>query len=125
MSFGSYRTHQTFTVLVHFGVQFTAGKPKILLTTKISAKTISLGISNNVSPRPKKNHRILIKLSESNILCTQIGFKMSPWGHTKVSHRNSSIAYNRTIHLYFLNVKFEVLSFFCSRLYPEKITTYF
>ena len=51
-----------FTVSVHFGAQFTAGKPKILIKTKISAKTASLGIINNASPRSQKNHRILGKL---------------------------------------------------------------
>ena len=50
--------------LVHFGAQFTAGKPKILLKNKISAKTASLGISNNISARFQKNHRIIVKLSK-------------------------------------------------------------
>ena len=34
-------------------------KPKILLETKISAKTTSLGKSNNVSSRSPKDHRIV------------------------------------------------------------------
>ena len=50
-------------VSVHIGAQFTVGKPKILLKTKISAKSPSLGIINNVSARSQKNHRILVKLS--------------------------------------------------------------
>ena len=37
--------HLKFTVLVHFGTQFTTRKPKIMLKTKISAKTTSLGVS--------------------------------------------------------------------------------
>ena len=50
------------TVSVHIGAHFTTGKPKILLKAKISAKTASLGIINNVSLRSQKNHRILVKL---------------------------------------------------------------
>ena len=60
LNFGSNGMHPKFTVLVHFGAQFTARKPKILLKTRISAKTtyrpISLGISNNISLRSEKNH---------------------------------------------------------------------
>ena len=37
--FSSNGRHPKFTVLFHFGGQFTAGKPKILLKPKISAKT--------------------------------------------------------------------------------------
>ena len=67
LNFGSNGTHPKFTVLVHFGAQFTARKPKILLKTRISGKTtyrpISLGISNNVSLRSENNHIILVKSS--------------------------------------------------------------
>ena len=47
-----------FTVLVNFRAQCIAEKLKILLKNKISAKTTSLGISNNVSKSqvPKKSH---------------------------------------------------------------------
>ena len=59
LNFGSNGTHPKFTVLVHVGAQFTARKPKILLKTRISAtttyRTISLGISNNISLRSEKN----------------------------------------------------------------------
>ena len=51
LHFGSNVTHPKVTVLVHFGAQFPTGKPKILLKTKISANTISLVTSNNVSTR--------------------------------------------------------------------------
>ena len=64
LKFGSNGIHWKITVLVHFGAPFTAGKPKILLKIKISAKAASVGISNNVSPRSQKNHRILVKLSK-------------------------------------------------------------
>ena len=50
----SMKRHPRFTVLVHFGSQFTAVKPKILLKPKISAKTESLAISNAVSLRSQK-----------------------------------------------------------------------
>ena len=66
-NFGSNGTHPKFTVLVHFGAQFTARKLKILLKTRISAETTYipkfLGISNTVSLRCQKNHIILVKLS--------------------------------------------------------------
>ena len=66
-NFGSNRTHAKFTVLVHFGAQFTARKLKILLKTRISSKTtyrpIYLGISNNVSLRSENNPIILVKSS--------------------------------------------------------------
>ena len=52
--FNSNGRHRKFTVLFHFGAQFTAGKPKILLKTKVSAKTTFLGISNSISPRSQK-----------------------------------------------------------------------
>ena len=46
-----------FTVLVRFGALFTDTKPKILLKTRNFKKHISLGISNNISPRSqKKSH---------------------------------------------------------------------
>ena len=67
-NFDSNETHPKFTVLVHFGVQFTTGQPKILLKTKIFAKAISLVISNSVSPRPQKNHRILVKSNKKTLL---------------------------------------------------------
>ena len=62
LNFGS---NGKFTVLVHFGAQFTAGKPKVLLKTKISRKNAFLGMSNNISPRPQKNNRILVKSSKN------------------------------------------------------------
>ena len=62
LNFESNGTHPKVKVLVHFGDQFTVGKPKKLFKTKNSVK--SAGISNNVSPRSQKNHRILVKLSE-------------------------------------------------------------
>ena len=56
---GSTGMQLKFTVSVNFGAQFTAGNPKLLLKTKISAKTASFGIVNKVSPMSQKNHRIL------------------------------------------------------------------
>ena len=60
--------------MLHFGTQFTAGKPEILLKDNISEKATSLRISNNVSPRSKKNQKILVKLKkkEFNIIGTFI-----------------------------------------------------
>ena len=63
LNFGSNEMYPKFTVLFHFQAQFTAGKPKILLKTKIPAKTTSLGISNNVSLMSQKK-TLLVVLSK-------------------------------------------------------------
>ena len=60
----SLKIHRKFIVLFYFEAQFTTEKPKLLLKTKISAKTTSLGKSNSVRPRSQKNHRILVKLKK-------------------------------------------------------------
>ena len=39
--------------------------------------------------------------------------------------RSFHIAYNKTIHLYFLDDKFKFLGICCSRLYSEEMTTFF
>ena len=82
MNFGSNEIHPKFTVPVHFRAQFTARKPKILLKTKISGKTTSLGISNNVIPRSQKDHRILVTLSKSKHFSGP-NLWIVPWGHMK------------------------------------------
>ena len=100
----------------------TAGKPKILLKTKSSGKTISLGISNNIIARSQRNHRILVKLSKKNW-----GPKLSlncPYGLCQRVTGNSHIAYNRTFHLYFLDAKFKLLGICGSHLYPEETTVF-
>ena len=114
--FGSNATHPKFAILVHLGAQVTAEKPKILLNIKISAKTTFLGISDNVSTRPQKHYRILVKLSKKKNF---FGPKLSlncPMGPCQWIIKNSYIAYNRTIHLYFLNAKFHLLGICCSWL---------
>ena len=75
-------------VSVHIGSQFTVGKPKILLKTKTSAKSASLGIINNVSPRSQKNHRILVKLSQKTLSRPKLGLRYNHGskGHHKFSH---------------------------------------
>ena len=123
LKFGSNKTHWKSTVLVHFGAQFTAGKPKILLKTKISAKTTSLGIPNNISARSQRNHIVLVKLSEN--LEAQIGSKSPPpIGLCQRVIRNPHIAYNRTFYLYFLYGKFQLLGICRSQLYPVKTTSF-
>ena len=96
------------------------GKKKILLKIKISAKIVSLVISNKVSPRPQKNHRILVKLSKKTIL----GLKLPIWGCTKGSSQILTV-YRKTIHLYFLNAKFQLLCICYSWLYPEETNSFF
>ena len=111
-----------FTFLVHTRVQFTVAKPKILLKTKITAKIAPLVIINNVSPRSQKNHRILSSLAKKHFLGPN-------WVYiTAIGQRvitNSHIAYNRTIHLYFLDVNFQLLDIYHFRLWPEETTTFF
>ena len=122
LNFGSNGTHPKFTILVHFGAQFTTKKLKILLKTKISAKTTSLVISNNVNPKSHKNHIILVKLSKKTF-----GPKFDlnyPLELQQYTIRNSHIVYYRTIHLYFLDAKFQLLGICCSQLYLEE-TTFF
>ena len=91
LNFGSNGTHLKFTVLVHFGAQFTARIPKILLKTRTSAKTTyrptSLGISINVSLRSQKNHVILTKVSKKNLGGTQIRSKLHPSPTSKGHHK--------------------------------------
>ena len=94
LKFCSNGTNWTSTDLVRFGAQFVAGKPKILLKSKLSPKTASLGISNNVSARSQnKNHRILVKLSKKKTnkqLVAKLGLYFphgpGPMYHQKFSH---------------------------------------
>ena len=110
LNFGSNGTYPKFTILVHFGVQFTARKAKMLLNTRISTKTsyILRNISY-VSFRSQKNHIILVKLSKTKFF----------WGGSKLGLNcpmvpllkviiNSHIANNTTIHL---DAKFQLLGF--------------
>ena len=64
-------------------------KPKLLLKHKISAKTASLRIINNISPRSQKNHRIPRKFSGPKC-------DLNCHNRSKGHHANSHIAYNRT-----------------------------
>ena len=66
-------TYPKFIVLVYLWDWFTPGKRKILLKNKTFPKTISLGLSNNTSPRSQKNHRILIRLIKKNVFWDQNG----------------------------------------------------
>ena len=81
--------------------------------TKIFAKTASFAIINNISPRSQKNHRILAKLSRK----TFFGFKLGlHYQHGSKSHHKLLYSLNRTIHLYFLDVKFQIVIICCFRL---------
>ena len=73
LHFGTNGMQLKFTVLVHSGAKLTAGKPKILLKTNISAKTASLGIINNVSVKSQKNLRILGNLSQKTFFGPTLG----------------------------------------------------
>ena len=93
LNFGSNGTRPKFTVLVHFGAQFTARKQKILLKTRTCAKTTyrptPLGISINVSLRSQKNHVILTKVNKKIFLGTQIRSKLHPSPTSKGHHKFS------------------------------------
>ena len=96
LNFGSNGTHPKFTVLLHFGAQFTARKPKTLPKIRISGKTTnklkSLGISNKISLRSQKNHIILVKLSNIYIyLGGGLGSKLLPDPTSKRHHKFSFI----------------------------------
>ena len=51
---------------------------KILLKTKISAKTKSLGLSNSVSPRSQKNHSILAKSNKKTFFWPKLSLNCPP-----------------------------------------------
>ena len=70
--FASNETYPKFTVLVHFGTQFTHGKQKTLLKIKIPAKTAFLVLSNNINPTSQKNYRNLVKLLKNPFLGTKM-----------------------------------------------------
>ena len=88
LNFGLNGMQLKFTVLVHIGAQYTDGKPKILVKTKISAKTTFSGIINNVTPRSHKNHRIPVKLSHKAFSGPKLGlnYQHGSKGHHKSSH---------------------------------------
>ena len=120
----SLKTTKKFTILVQMEHQFTAVEPKILLKTKHSGKTTSLGISKNVSGRSQKNHIILVKWSKSNYFFGPKLILNCPLGPYQRVTRNSHIGYNKAIHLYFLDAKFLVRGICYSQLYQEE-TTFF
>ena len=97
---------------------------KYCLKPKISGKTTSLGISNNISPRSKRNNIILVKLTKNKFFGPKLGINCSLRPHQRVI-RNCHIAYNRTIHLYFLDTKFQLLSSCCFWLYLEETPMFF
>ena len=94
LNFSLTGRHPKLKVLFHFGVQFTSGKPKILLKTKTFAKPTSLGISNSVRVSSQKNDRILVRLKKKIFFWPKLGLNCPLWQHQKVI-RNSHIDYNR------------------------------
>ena len=123
LNFSSNGMQLKFTVLVHFRAQFTARKPKNI--TKTQNFCINCILRNNQqreSHVPEKSQNSW-KIKPKNIFWAQIGSKLLPW--VEGSFKNSHIAYNRTIHLYFLDVKFQLLGICHFRLQPEEITTFF
>ena len=70
------------------------------------------------------NHINLVKLTKNKLFGPKLGINCDLRPRQRIM-RNSHIAYNRTIHLYFLNVKFQLLGICCSRLYLEETRTVF
>ena len=122
LNFGANGMHLKFTVAVNFQAQFTVGKQKILLKTKNFAKTASLGIINNVSHRSQQNQRIFGNLSLNTFCGPKLDVNCH---HGSVSFTNSHIVYNRTTHLYFLDVKFQLFRICRFRLQPKETARFF
>ena len=107
-------------------------KTKILVKNKNPAKSTFLGLLNNIIRRFRgtflekviKNYRILVKLSKKNQRGSKMGLNWQLGPRQRVI-RNSQIAYNRTIRLYFVAAKFQLLGVCCSGLYPEYNPTFF
>ena len=87
-------------------------------------KVYSFGPFWGPSLRSQKNHIILVKLTKNKLFGPKLAINCDLRPRQRVM-RNSHIAYNRTIHLYCLNVKFQLLGICCSRLYLEETTTFF
>ena len=119
LNFSLYGRHPTFTVLFDFGVQFTAGIRKILLKTKITAKSASLRISNNLIPKSRKNHRILLKLNKKTFFRAKLGLNWPLWPYQGVIW-NSHMIYNKNISLHVMDVSFQFLCICSCGLYLEE-----
>ena len=89
------------------GLNVPLENEKYCSRTKVFAKTASVEISNRVSPRSQKNHRILVKLICPQRPCQRL-------------IRYSRIVYNGTISLPVLDAQFHFLCICCSRLYLEE-----
>ena len=97
---------------------------KYCLKPKISGKPTSLAISNSISPRSHKNPIILVKLIKNKLFGPKLGINCSVRPHQRVI-RSFHVGYNKTIHLYFLDTKFQLLRSCCSWLYIEERTMFF
>ena len=102
LNFSLNGRHPKFTVLLQFGAQCTAGKPNILLKTKIFSVP--------------KNDRILVKLNKKTFFGPKLGLNCPRQRVIK----NSDIVCNMNIPLHVLDVQFQFLCICRSRLYSEK-----
>ena len=96
-------TYPKFTVLVYFWAEFNPRKSRILPKTKMSPKYASSGLSNSISARSYKKPRILIQLIKKNFFFGPI---MGLNCHLVPAQRvntNSHLAWNRTIHPWFMD----------------------
>ena len=99
-------------------------KTKILLKTKISGKLSSLGISNKISPRSQKKSHNSCKINQNKLFGPKLGINCSLRPRQRII-RNSHIAYNMTIHLYFLDAKFHFLDICWRPDWPHFLIFYF
>ena len=81
-----------------FWALFNPGKSKILVKTKLSPKNTSSGLSNRISSKSQKNHRILMKLvKEPPVFGPKSGLSC-PLALAQRVNTNSHIGYYKTIY---------------------------
>ena len=123
LNFESNGTHPKFTVLLYFGARFTARKPKILLKTRIFAKTTYI-LRNIKKWKPQFPKKLLYPCKIKQKKKIFFGPTLSlncPLSLLLKAIINSNISYNTTIYL---DVKFQLLGICRSRIYPEETTTF-
>ena len=115
LHFSSNGMYPKSTVFGHFGAQFTPQKPEKLLKPKISAKTASLELSNNINCRSQKTHIVLVKLIKIPFLWPKMRINFPPGVESKGQHI-SHIAYSIRILPQFIHAKFPCLTLYRSWL---------
>lgn len=107
-----------------FGNKFDDVKLKILLKTKFFSKNYILKNTKGKSHVPEKSQNSCKIKQKTPSFWHKLPLNCPLGQHQRVI-KIFHLEYNRTIRLYFLDVKFQVLSICRSRLHPEKATTFF